>query len=501
MTAAALLARAGQKILLLERSGSLGGAASTYQVGGLTVEASLHETSDPHDPIDPKHSVLARLGILDALEWVPTKSIFEVRGGPVGAPFTLPDGFAAARAALVDRFPSAKLGIATLLGEMERITVGLGTLSQGRAAFHSLRQGLGVLSKLAPVVRNWRCSLGEVLRRTCNDNEGVKCALSANLPYWHDDPDELWWILFAVAQGGYLASGSRYIRGGSGQLSAALANVVQKSGGEILLSRHVTDIGLDALGRPMCVTHVGRDGATPTVARTRTVIANAAPAVVVSMLPAEVRERFWASYEGQRPSISLFSATFGLSVRPAVLGFRSYSTFLLPASMKALTDFRLSTAKLDAAIRNDAPTMTIVDYSAIDAGLGGPPYPVSVVGVDRLANWTGLDTAARAAKRERCRQFIIAAIELEFPGFAAQITQSVFNTAESMREHLNTPAGAVYGFAPLAPTGPIWRGMGRSCKTPVSGLYLASSYAGSGGFTGAIRAGNDAADSILANRR
>jgi len=53
------------------------------------------------------------------------------------------------------------------------------------------------------------------------------------------------------------------------------------------------------------------------------------------------------------------------------------------------------------------------------------------------------------------------------------------------------------GFAPLPPTTPIWRGTGRSAKTPIPDLYLASSYAGSGGFTGAILAGGTAADLIL----
>ncbi len=73
----------------------------------------------------------------------------------------------------------------------------------------------------------------------------------------------------------------------------------------------------------------------------------------------------------------------------------------------------------------------------------------------------------------------------------------MFNTALSMRNYLNAPEGAIYGFAPLPPTTPIWRGTGRSAKTPIPGLYLASSYAGSGGFTGAILAGGTAADLIL----
>ena len=114
LTAAALLAQAGRKTLLIERNHDVGGAASTYKTGELVVEASLHETSDPKDSIDPKHHVLARLGVLDQVEWVPTGAVYEVRGGPIGEPFVLPDGFAQARRALLERFPSGRAGIASV---------------------------------------------------------------------------------------------------------------------------------------------------------------------------------------------------------------------------------------------------------------------------------------------------------------------------------------------------------------------------------------------------
>src|SRR6516225_6673354 len=142
LTAAALVAQAGRKTLLIERNNHVGGAASTYKVGNLVVEASLHETSDPRDPIDPKHHVLARLGVLDKVEWVPTGAVYEVRGGPVGEPFVLPEGFAKAQRALVERFPSAATGIGSVLGDMEHIAIGLGTLSRGRHAFRNPMVGL-----------------------------------------------------------------------------------------------------------------------------------------------------------------------------------------------------------------------------------------------------------------------------------------------------------------------------------------------------------------------
>jgi hypothetical protein len=73
--------------------------------------------------------------------------------------------------------------------------------------------------------------------------------------------------------------------------------------------------------------------------------------------------------------------------------------------------------------------LVIVDYSAIDSGLGGSPYPVSVVGINRTANWAGLDGAAYDAKRNSWREAFLGAIDCEFPGFAAKAVASAFSTA------------------------------------------------------------------------
>src|ERR1700694_3975897 len=111
LTAGAILAREGRKVLVVERSNSVGGAASSYKVGDLFVEGSLHATSDPHDPRDPKHEVLARAGVLDAVTWIPGGSLYEARGGPLDRPFVMPANFAATRQALTERFPEARAGI------------------------------------------------------------------------------------------------------------------------------------------------------------------------------------------------------------------------------------------------------------------------------------------------------------------------------------------------------------------------------------------------------
>src|SRR4051812_50201288 len=96
LTAGAILARAGRKLLVIERGNSVGGAASSYKSGDLFIEGSLHETSDPHDPRDPKHAALSRAGVLEAVKWIPGGLFYEARGGPRARPLPMADNFPAA---------------------------------------------------------------------------------------------------------------------------------------------------------------------------------------------------------------------------------------------------------------------------------------------------------------------------------------------------------------------------------------------------------------------
>ncbi len=344
LTAGALLARAGRKTLVLERGNSVGGAASTYKSGDIIIEAGLHATSDARDARDPKHDVLARAGVLDAVEWVPTGGLYEVRGGPVGAPFILPEGFAAARAALSTRFPAAKAGIEAVLRDAEAIAMGFGALGSGRAALRHPREGFAAALKLRPLLRDWRSSVTDVFDRAFGNDEAVKCALAANLAYYHDDPDTLWWVFFALAQGGYLGSGSRFIKGGSQRLSSALARAIKTAGGDVQMRRKAIAIRLDRDGRAAAVTHTDRRGENAIENTAPIIVANAAPASVTDMLPEPARASFAAPYATRKLSMSVFSATYGLSIPPAELGMRTFANFLLPSWMRKLADYRRSAA-------------------------------------------------------------------------------------------------------------------------------------------------------------
>lgn len=494
LTAAAILAREGRKVLVIERGNSVGGAASSYKAGDLFIEASLHTTSGPEDVSDPKHWALVRAGVLDKVEWVPTGPVFDVRGGPVASPFSLPPGFAAAREALTQRFPEARDGVGSVLGEMEAIAGAIGKLSQA-GSFANLRHDLDALKAALPDIRGWDLSLAQRFAQAFGDNEAVKCALAGNLWHYHDDPASLWWIFFAAAQGGYLQSGGRYVKTGSQRLSSALARIVLRSEGcAVALRRVVTGIGVDAAGRAGSVTHIAKAGGDPQTVEAGLVISNAAPGIAATLLPEAQGALLSRSYAARAPSVSLFALTLGVSRPPSDFGLGSYSTQLLPDWMRSLADYAQGTALMADEPGTRMPPLSIVNYAAIDSGIPAPPHIISAVGTDRLENWSGVARPVYTAKRERWQHALIAHLDRTYPGLKAAIVASSLNTASSMVSYLNAPQGAAYGFAPHPPAADSGD---RIPGTVIDGLYLASSYAGFGGYNGAIQAGQACADAIL----
>ncbi|KIZ41005.1 MULTISPECIES: FAD-dependent oxidoreductase [Rhodopseudomonas] len=472
LTAGAILAREGRKVVVIERSNSVGGAASSYKAGDLFVESSLHLTSDPHHGDDPKHAPLTRAGVLDAVKWIPAGALYQARGGPLTQPFVLPANFASARSALIERFPQARDGIEQALDEMQRIAATETALTD---------QDL---------------SLSDRFDQLFGDNEAVKCALAANLSYYHDDPKTLRWASFAAAQGIFLRGGACFIQGGSQRLSSALARAIRKAGGEVLLRRTVSAIALNADGEARHITHTARDGSDPQTIEGARIIGNAAPETLATLLPEADATRLTDSYAQLTPSISLFALTLGLSTQPRSFGIDSYATQLLPDWMTTLADYAQGKSLMAEEPGGRMPPLAIVDYAAIDSGVPAPPYVLSVVGPDRLSNWSELAPEAYRAKRARWQQAIVDYLDAQYPGLAAAVTASSFNTALSVQQYLNAPQGAVYGFAPIVPK-PNGPQPSRSPRTVLPGLYLASAYAGLGGYTGVVQSAAVCADMML----
>ena len=207
------------------------------------------------------------------------------------------------------------------------------------------------------------------------------------------------------------------------------------------------------------------------------------------------------AYSARALSTSLFTAHFGVNAPPARFGLDRYGTMVLPEWTASLRDLAGSAQLSGADPGGRLPSYGIANYGAIDSGLADDgPTLVSIVGLDRMSNWARLTPQQEKDWRERWLDVFQAALDRDYPGLGTAVAERLFLNARSMRNFLNTPDGAVYGFAPIPPQRGILAGYPRSPRTPIPGLYLASSFGGSGGFTGAMMSGAVAARTAMAER-
>ncbi len=193
-------------------------------------------------------------------------------------------------------------------------------------------------------------------------------------------------------------------------------------------------------------------------------------------------------------STSLFSANFGLSAKPATVGLTEFSQIVMPSSMRRFDQYGDGATAMADLPKGELPLHTIANFTAVNSGVWDePPILLSVLGLDRLENWKNLSKEDALSRREAWLDAIQARLERDYPGFSRLVTSRMLLNAFSMSSYLNTPEGAVYGFAPLPPEDPIFMGFPRTPATPIGRLYLASAFGGEHGFNGAMLSGAEAA--------
>jgi phytoene dehydrogenase-like protein len=128
------------------------------------------------------------------------------------------------------------------------------------------------------------------------------------------------------------------------------------------------------------------------------------------------------------------------------------------------------------------PPFMLTNYGVIDSGLqSGPPYLVTLTGLDRFSSWNRLGPMESRLRKDLWMERLIAHLDTAFPGIAASVVQREMSTAATFHQVLNTPEGAAYGFAPDQ--------VGAGARTAIHGLYLASAWTTGGGYTGAMLGG------------
>ena len=241
LTCAALLARAGRAVLLVEDHERPGGFARNLTEAGYDFDLGLHVVMSlgREGPFGQGllHAVLEHLGVEGQLEPVALDPFYAVQLDDERV--VLPG----AREAHLDAFaklsPSDAPGIAELFSiydqsyrEILAVPISLG-----------LRDLLGMPIKTPLLFAKRKATLARLLDAHIRDPR-VRRVHTALWPYIGLPPSRMGFIPFGAMMASYVGEGAYYCGAGFQALADALANGVTRHGGEVILGTKVAKIGV-----------------------------------------------------------------------------------------------------------------------------------------------------------------------------------------------------------------------------------------------------------------
>jgi len=466
LTAAALLARAGRRVLVVERHDRPGGYAHAFRRRGYLFDSAVHLVGgcepSPFEEGSILHRLLCALGVRDRCGFVPVDPCYRVEwpGLALDAPCG-PERFVEAHA---EQFPAEEKGIR---GFVEDCLAIRGEASRAE----EYTGGGGPLARpgrFPLLLRYRRATLGQVLEEQVGDPV-ARAALGALWPYLGLPPSRVSFLYYATMLMSYVADGAYYCRGTFQSLAEALVEAVERQGGELVLRGLVRRICVEG-GRASGV--VLENGQT---IRAPLVISNAdARQTVEELMGAEhFPARFRRRLRIATPSVSavLVYAATDLDLGRADL---AHETFLYEGPDHE--------AAHEGGLAGAPRWLSMTAPSRLDPGLAPPGEHLltltTLVG-GRARDW-------RQAKPELVKA-LLARAERRLPGLRDALRFVEGATPRTLERYTRNEAGALYGFDVT----PAQLGPGRlDNETPLPGLYLTGHWTRpGGGVVGVVRSG------------
>lgn len=234
LSAAAAFARQGFKVVVLEQHSVPGGYASAFtRPGGFLFDVSLHSTT-----VGIRNGVANLIGGFPEIQDL----VFEAHKPLYRAVFPDYDirvphrDLAGYVKILKTSFPDDGAAIDAIFADMKGLTDEVGRVSSAAPA------DLAAFPQKFPLLfKNMNRTWGEMLAERVQ-NPKLRSVISSLWGYFGLPPSRLSTFYYAMPLIGYLEGGGYYPHGTSQTISAALAGLVQKNGGEVRLNTRVTRI-------------------------------------------------------------------------------------------------------------------------------------------------------------------------------------------------------------------------------------------------------------------
>lgn len=457
LSAGACLAKAGRKVLVVEREDGPGGNARAFRRGPYTFDPAIHVTAQGFN-IAFLDFYLSALGIEDQVELLRAEDFFGVDIG--GERWRLPVGLDALKSYLAEQFPHEADGVRSFIETCAQTTresqappprVGLADLDAVKAA-------------LPMLFKYRRSTLADVLDEYLKDPL-VKAVCGAAWPYLGLPPGRLSFMAYSGALMALLDPGPLYVKGSFQSLADALAGCIAEHGGEVVSGNAAEAIEL-ADGH---VAGVQLEGGERVAAEV--VVSNAdARQTFERLLPAvALPERFMRRLGKMRPSISAFVLFSAAKLDPAEQGL-SHEHFVYPgadhdADFEKVLAGKLGGTWLSLPSQHDSSLAPEGEHVIVFSSL--MPYDVG-------EPWE--------QAKPRYMELMLDAVERVLPGYRDALTFADGATPATFQRYTLAEQGAAYGWE-NTPDQTVPKRL--DFRTPIEGLFLAGHWTHPG--TGSIR--------------
>ncbi len=488
MSSAAALARAGHKVLLLEKYQALGGQSHSFSRNGFQWDVGLHYLGGLA-PSGPERAVL---------DWLTEGRMAFASLGPVYDTLHFPDDFtlelsrpeAAQRLDLKERFPD----------HASEVDAWYEAMGHGAHAMRAVLQSRTMPEPFASAVAWWNhraierwCgrTLAEVIAET-TDDERLGAVLSAQWPDIGGRPGTGSFGMHAVAIGSYLPDGAYYPVGGGKSFAEHLIPTIEKAGGEARAGEAVLRLVVDA------GSVKGIKTADGTQHLAKAVISDiGARETVDHLLPAELQQSDWAhEIRSFEPSLCHFSLFLGFEGDVGAAGATRSNHWIYDS-------WQTDALWTDLTTQPEPPGVFVSFASLKDpAHEPGPSRRhtgevVAFADWSMVEPWSALKPSERgpdyAAFKARVEEAMLSTFTRQFPRLVDLIVLRELATPLATVSITGHEHGGFYG---IENTPRRVMSYALRMKTPIPGLYLSGQDVATPGIFGAMWGGLLAAASV-----
>lgn len=464
LVAAAYLAQAGRRVLVVERHDRVGGYAHAFRRGRHVFDSAVHLVG--RGLIE---GVLDELGVADRCTWLPVEPLYTSTFP--GLTLTAPSGVEAFCEAHVEAFPDEEKGIRSFVTECADIA----RETEQAAELSSLTDILRMPERFPALLRYRRATVARVLEAQVRDPL-ARAALTSLWPYLGLPPSRLSFLYWSTMLLSYVRDGAMYCQGSFQKLAAALAHAVETRSGEVLLRSPVRRITTSG----GAVTGVILENGQPIAASA--VVSNAdLRQTLFELIGAEhFPRRYVQRISGLRASVSAFVNYLAVP-RELVSGLGHESFFFASADHEE--GYR-------DACRGDPSWFSATVPSLVDPSLAPRDEHLLV-----LTTLVDANAGPWPERKEALTERLLSAADARLPGLRDGLHFCEGATPRTMERYTRNEAGAIYGFD----LSPPQIGPGRpEHATPLPGLFLAGHWTQpGGGITGVVTSGLQCAARIL----